>query len=81
MTSFAKVLRQAAHWILLWSYLLLEDQREHMVIGCNQMLTVAQDFFFKATGWRHINRIKDGYSILLLCVFIWLIYVSTLADP
>jgi hypothetical protein len=36
------------------------DQRELMVIGCNQLLTVVQDIFFRATGWRHINRIENG---------------------
>jgi hypothetical protein len=48
-TNVLQVLRLAAHWILLWSYVLPEDQREYMVIGCNRILTVAQDFYFQAT--------------------------------
>lgn len=59
-TKFLQVIRRAAHWIQLWAFLLPEDQREAMVTGCNRMLMVAQDFFFQATGWRHINRIADG---------------------
>jgi hypothetical protein len=39
-TNFLQVLRLAAHWIQLWFYLLLADQREFIVTGCNRMLTV-----------------------------------------
>jgi hypothetical protein len=38
---FLQVVRLIAHWIQL-----LLDQREHMVIGCNQLLTVVHDFYF-----------------------------------
>jgi hypothetical protein len=58
-TNFLQVIRLATHWIELWSLLLPEDQREPMVTGCNRLLTVAQDFYFQATGWRHISRL-DG---------------------
>jgi hypothetical protein len=34
-TNFLQVIRLAAHWIHLWSYLLPADQRELMAIGCN----------------------------------------------
>jgi hypothetical protein len=40
-TKILQVLWLSAHWILIWSYLLLEKQQEHMVIGYNWMLTVA----------------------------------------
>jgi hypothetical protein len=59
-TFFLQVLRLTVHWIMLWSYLLPKEQREHMVIGCNKILTVAHDFYFQATRWRHIGRIVDG---------------------
>jgi hypothetical protein len=59
-TNFLQVICLAAHWIHLWSYLLPADQRELMAIGCNRLLKVDQDFFFQATGWRHINRLKNG---------------------
>jgi hypothetical protein len=64
----------------LWSYLLPEDQREHMVIGCNRILTIAQDYFFRLLGGSILIESKMD-SILLLCAFRWLIHVSTLADP
>ena len=59
-TNFLQVIRRATHWIQLWAFLLPEDQREPMVTGCNRMLAVAQDFFFQATGWRHISRLANG---------------------
>jgi two-component response regulator (ARR-B family) len=40
--------------------LLLPEQRDDMVTGCNQMLVVAHDFFFQATGWRHLHRIGNA---------------------
>jgi hypothetical protein len=36
----------------LWAFLILEDQREAMDIGCNWLLTVAHN-------WHHISRIKN----------------------
>lgn len=56
-TNFLQVIRMAVHWIQLCAYLLPEDQRELMVSGCSQLLTVAQDCYFQATGWRHISRL------------------------
>jgi hypothetical protein len=44
-TNFLQVIWLAAHWIQSWS-LLLPDQREPMVTGCNRLLTVAHDFYF-----------------------------------
>jgi hypothetical protein len=60
-TNFLQVIRRAAHWVQLWVFLLPEDQWEDMVTGCNRLLMVAQDFFFYATGWQHINRLGNGY--------------------
>jgi two-component response regulator (ARR-B family) len=48
-TNFVQVIRLAVHWIEQWSFLLPVDQWEPMVIGCNQLLTVAQHFYFQAT--------------------------------
>jgi hypothetical protein len=59
-TNFLQVIRRAAHSIQQWVLLLPLDQREAMVIGCNRMLAVAQDFFFQATGWRHHNRLANA---------------------
>jgi hypothetical protein len=59
-TNFLQVIRLATHWIHLWAYLLPDNQREAMDTGCNRLLTVAHDFFFRATGWRHISRIKNA---------------------
>jgi hypothetical protein len=59
-TNFLQVIRRAAHSIQQWVLLLPMEQREAMVIGCNRMLLVAQDFFFQATGWRHLNRIANA---------------------
>ncbi|KAK1613065.1 hypothetical protein QYE76_036738 [Lolium multiflorum] len=36
------------------------DQRDSLAIGCNRLLTVTQDFYFQATGWRHTSRLKDA---------------------
>jgi hypothetical protein len=55
-----QVICMAAQWIHLWFYLLPMDQRELMVIRCNRLLTVAQNFFFRATGWRPIRKIENG---------------------
>jgi hypothetical protein len=59
-TNFLQVIRRAAHWIHLWAFLLPEEQREHMASGCNRLLMVAQDCFFRATGWRYISRLSNG---------------------
>jgi hypothetical protein len=58
-TNFLQVIRRATHWIQQWALLLPEDQRENMATGCNRLLTVTQDFFFQATGWRHTSRLRD----------------------
>jgi hypothetical protein len=55
------------------------DQREHMVIGCNRILTVAQDFFFRLLDGGILIKLKMN-SVVLLFIFRWLIHVSTLAD-
>ncbi|KAK1653963.1 hypothetical protein QYE76_071768 [Lolium multiflorum] len=44
--------------IRLWAFLLPEDQRKDMDIACNKLLLVTQDFYYRATGWRHSNRIE-----------------------
>jgi hypothetical protein len=59
-TIFLQVIRRATHWIQQWAYLLSEDQREIMATGCNRLLIVTQDFYFQASGWRHINRLQNG---------------------
>jgi hypothetical protein len=59
-TNFLQVIRRAAHWIQQWVFLLPLELREDMVTGCNRMLVVAQDCFFQATGWRHLNRIANA---------------------
>jgi hypothetical protein len=58
-TNFLQVIIRAAHWIQLWAYLLPEDQRDTMAIGCNRILTVTRDCYFQATGWRHTRGIQD----------------------
>jgi hypothetical protein len=58
--NLLQVIRRATHWIQQWAYLLPEDQREVMDNGCNRLLTVTRDFFFRATGWCHTSRIHDG---------------------
>jgi hypothetical protein len=59
-TNFLQVILRAVHWIQQWACLMPEDQRQDMVIGCNRLLMVTQDFYFRVTGWRHINRIEYG---------------------
>ena len=59
-TNFLQVILRAAHWIRLWAYLLPVDQRELMDVGCNRLVMVAQNCYFQATGWRHINILEDG---------------------
>jgi two-component response regulator (ARR-B family) len=49
-TNFLQVIRRAAHSIQQWVFLFPLEKHEDMVIGCNQMLVVAHDFFFQATG-------------------------------
>jgi hypothetical protein len=39
-TNFLQVIRLAAHWIHLWSYLLPVGQQELIAIGCNRLLMV-----------------------------------------
>jgi hypothetical protein len=58
-TKILQVIRRTSHWIQLWVFLLPEDLREDMVFGCNRMFGVAQDFFFQATGWWHINTLAN----------------------
>jgi two-component response regulator (ARR-B family) len=58
-TNFLQVIRRATHSIQQWVFLLPVEHQEDMVIGCNRMLVVAHDFFFQATGWRHLNRIAN----------------------
>ncbi|KAK1618488.1 hypothetical protein QYE76_024005 [Lolium multiflorum] len=36
---------------LLWALLLPKDKRKDMITGCNRLLVVTLDFFFRATGW------------------------------
>ena len=59
-TNFLQVIRRVVHWIQQWVFLLPLELREDMVTECNRMLVVAQDCFFQATGWRHLNRIANG---------------------
>jgi hypothetical protein len=66
-----------AHWILLWSYLLPKEEREHMVIDCNRILTVVQDFYFQGGGILVESKID---SILLLFILKCLIHVANLAE-
>ncbi|XP_051191032.1 putative F-box protein At5g55150 [Lolium perenne] len=47
------VIHRAVHWIQLWAFLLPEDQRKDMDTGCHKLLVVTQDFYYRATGWRH----------------------------
>uniref|UniRef100_K4AK05 Uncharacterized protein n=1 Tax=Setaria italica TaxID=4555 RepID=K4AK05_SETIT len=54
------VIRMVVHWIQLWSHLLPMDQWEPIVTGCNQLLMVAQDFYFQAAGWQHTRKIANG---------------------
>jgi hypothetical protein len=70
-TNFLQVIPLAAHWIQSWSLLLLEDQRELMVTRCNRLLTVAHDFYFEATRWRHTSRLRDG--LLFVATFILMV--------
>jgi hypothetical protein len=58
--NFLQVIRRAAYWIQQWAFLLPEDQRDSLATGCNRLLTVTQDFYFQATGWRHTSRLKDA---------------------
>jgi hypothetical protein len=48
--NFLQVILRAAHWIQLCAYLLPENQRDTMDIGCNRILTVARDYCFQDTG-------------------------------
>jgi hypothetical protein len=41
-----------------WALLLPEDQRDLMVIRCNRLLMVAQDFYSQA-GWRLTRRLTS----------------------
>jgi hypothetical protein len=50
-TNILQVIYQAVHWIRLWALLLPKDKRKDMITGCNRLLVVTQDFFFRATGW------------------------------
>jgi hypothetical protein len=59
-TNFLQVILRAVHWIQLWDFLLPEDERKDMDTGCNRLLAVTQDFYHRATGWRHKNRIEYG---------------------
>lgn len=55
-SNFLYIISLAAHWIHLWSLLLPVDQREPMLFGCNRLLRVTQDFYFRATGWQHTKN-------------------------
>jgi hypothetical protein len=76
-TNFMQVIRRASHWIQQWADLLPENQCEAMDIGCNHLLTVTRDFYFRATGIL-VGFIMDSYMLLLILE--GLIHVSTLID-
>lgn len=61
----------AVRWIQTWS------QREPMVTGGNQLVTVAKDFYFQAMGGDTLVELQMD-SFVLLFIFRWLIHVSTL---
>jgi hypothetical protein len=63
-----------------WTTLNDVDQWEHMAIGCNQLLTVAQDFLFGLLNGSLLIELKTD-SVLLLLIFRLLIHGSILADP
>jgi hypothetical protein len=56
--NFLQVIHMMVHWVQLWSFLLPPEQRDAMVIGCNQLVTVAQDFLCRA-GWQHISHLQN----------------------
>jgi hypothetical protein len=36
-----------------------EDQLEAMATECTRLLKVTEDFFFRAAGWHHLNRLEN----------------------
>jgi hypothetical protein len=73
-TNLLQVLWLAAHWILLWSYVLPKDQREYIVIGWLLRTSISR----LLGGGILIESKMD--SILLLFIFKWLIHVVNLAE-
>jgi hypothetical protein len=57
-SNFLQVIHMATQWIQDWSLLLPVDQRDHMLTGCNRLLTVTRDFYNQAI-WRLSRRLTD----------------------
>jgi hypothetical protein len=72
---FLQVIHTMVHWIHLWRFLLLEDEREGMVSGCNRLQMVARDIFYQITWWT-IKRLEDAliakqasyFSVVDICI-------------
>jgi hypothetical protein len=43
--QFLQVMHRATHWIHMWSYLLPEDQRQFLDIGCTPLMAVVRAIF------------------------------------
>ena len=67
-----QVIRRATHWIQLWTFLLLEDQREATVTECNHLMMVARDFFSRQLD-RDILVEYQMDRLFLRMMFLWLI--------
>jgi hypothetical protein len=65
-SSFLQVIPLVIHWIHIWSYLQLEEQRQDMDIGCNRLGVVARDFYIRC-GWRTHRRTTSWTSDGALC--------------
>jgi hypothetical protein len=54
--TFLQLIPLTVHWIYMWSYLQLAEQRQDMDIGCNRLETVARDIYSRF-GWRFDGRL------------------------
>ena len=56
-SHFLQVVHKALYWIHMWSFLLTEDQRVLMNIGCNRLLAVVRATL-SHSGWLHTRRLQ-----------------------
>jgi hypothetical protein len=54
--QFLQVMYRTTFWIHMWFFLLPEDQREFIDIGCTRLMAVIRAIFNQG-GWRHTNRL------------------------
>jgi hypothetical protein len=57
--QFLQVINKTTYWINMWSYLLPEDQRVFIDIGCTRLMEIVRAIFSRG-GWQFARRLQDA---------------------